>query len=74
MMEAFPYDLLRKSIKKTGEKKSKGDADVTSGANAEAVVVQINLTLIVLYMDLVDGEVAPEFAAKVVDYLKREFT
>ena len=72
MMDNFPYDLLRKSIKKSGDKKSKSGANVVDGVNvnAEVVVVQINLSLILLYLDLLEGDVTQEFAARVIGYLK----
>ena len=72
MMDNFPYDLLRKSIKKNGDKKSKSDANVVDGVNVnvDVVVVQVNLSLILLYLDLLEGDVTQEFAARVIGYLK----
>ncbi len=67
MMDNFPYELLRKSVKSHNDKKTKTDAD--ADVNSDALVSQINLSLIQLYLDL-STKPSSEFFAKIVSYLK----
>lgn len=70
MMENFPYDLLQKNASKNkGDKKSGGVADSNDGS----VVNQINLSLVLLYLDFASGQVDDEFAQKVIGYLQGQY-
>ena len=70
MMDHFPYDLLQKNAKSKSDKKSNL---VECDSNDGNVINQINLGLILLYLDFTSGDVDEQFGLKIINYLKGEF-
>jgi len=68
MMENFPYDLVQKNVKNKNDKKS-----MIADTNDGSIVNQINLNLIMLYLDFSSVEVEELFASKIISYLKGQF-
>ncbi len=72
MVDNFPYELLLASVKNERNKNDKKTKNVDNDGTGDAVVCQINLSVVRLYLDLSSGEPDVQLTTRILQYLKGE--